>query len=357
MTSVILVASSFLTPVESRNANNLTRVRMFDTEKLTGDVAKDKWDLIKIVCTQPFNKTLKYGFSFITVHSVEEVKKEVKLGAFKLKNDDEDNSVSSVGIGRFFKKESVATTLRSQETLASIAVNSTENANRKRKMHEARGAPEHQPVKKKKEIKIADRKLPRRDILEPGYTPKPSKKAAECDVMPKVVSHSISDTPPEESKKFAKKPFDKLMEGVVFVLSGFQNPLRGDLRQMALELGAKYRGDWDNSCTHLVCAFPNTPKFNQVKGKGKIVKKEWLEKCHRDRKRWPWRRFCLDPKDQGNESEEEIHEDTGKEDPDWMFKPGNSGGICGTEGITCSYKGFWEGGCSTFTGRDLNFIV
>ena len=59
----------------------------------------------------------------------------------------------------------------------------------------------------------------------------------------------------------------------------------------------------------------------------------------------------------GGVDQEFEFEDIGKEDPDWMFKPGNSGGICGTEGITCPYKGFWEGGCSTFTGRDLNFIV
>jgi hypothetical protein len=30
---------------------------------------------------------------------------------------------------------------------------------------------------------------------------------------------------------------------------------------------------------------------------GKIVKKDWLESCNRDRKRYPWRRFCLDPND------------------------------------------------------------
>ncbi len=32
-------------------------------------------------------------------------------------------------------------------------------------------------------------------------------------------------------------------------------------------MGAKYKGDWDWSCTHLICAFPNTPKFNQVGGR------------------------------------------------------------------------------------------
>ena len=85
------------------------------------------------------------------------------------------------------------------------------------------------------------------------------------------------------------------------LLSGYQNPFRGELRQKALDMGARYRGDWDDTCTHLICAFVNTPKFNQVKAKsGKIVKKEWVEKSHSDRIRYPWRRFCLDKQDQGN---------------------------------------------------------
>ena len=121
---VILVASSFLTPLESRNENSLTRVRMFAHDKLNADVAKDKWDLIKVICTQPFNKNIKYGLSFITIHSMPEVKKEVKLGAFRLKTDDDDklDESNAVRIFKSPKKESVATTLRSQETLASIAV-------------------------------------------------------------------------------------------------------------------------------------------------------------------------------------------------------------------------------------------
>ena len=49
-----------------------------------------------------------------------------------------------------------------------------------------------------------------------------------------------------------------------------------------------------------ICAFPNTPKFRDVKSLGgKIVKREWLEACHADRKRYPWRRFCLDNSDKG----------------------------------------------------------
>ncbi|PSN33076.1 hypothetical protein C0J52_21490 [Blattella germanica] len=114
---------------------------------------------------------------------------------------------------------------------------------------------------------------------------------------------------PAKKPKLNGKPFGKLLEGVVLVISGYQNPHRGNLRNMALEMGARYKPDWDNTCTHLVCAFPNTPKFQQVWGKGYIVRKEWIENSHSKRKRLPWRRYALDTRDLCKaESEDEIPE-------------------------------------------------
>ena len=53
---VLLVASSFMTPLEARNGTNRTAVRMFDSSKMSANMVKEKWDRVKIVCTQPFNK-------------------------------------------------------------------------------------------------------------------------------------------------------------------------------------------------------------------------------------------------------------------------------------------------------------
>merc|ERR1719447_2594120 len=112
----------------------------------------------------------------------------------------------------------------------------------------------------------------------------------------------------ETAKKTA--PFRDLLRGVVFALPGFQNPLRGEIRGKAMEMGAKYEPDWSSKCTHLICAFANTPKFQQVKTSGgKIVKREWVEECHSRRRRLPWRRFYLDRADRGEESEEEVWEE------------------------------------------------
>lgn len=55
-----------------------------------------------------------------------------------------------------------------------------------------------------------------------------------------------------KSQEEQQVPFTRLMEGVVFVLSGFQNPFRGELREKALEMGAKYRPDWMPDATHLM---------------------------------------------------------------------------------------------------------
>lgn len=59
------------------------------------------------------------------------------------------------------------------------------------------------------------------------------------------------------------KPFKRLLEGVTFVISGYQNPLRASLRTKAIEMGARYKPDWDPSCTHLMYGFTNP--YNYLK--------------------------------------------------------------------------------------------
>lgn len=75
-------------------------------------------------------------------------------------------------------------------------------------------------------------------------------------------------------------------------------------------MGAKYRPDWDSNCTHLICAFKGTPKYNQVHGKGKIISKLWITDSHLKRIKLPWRRYALDPNDKNQpESEDEIFDE------------------------------------------------
>lgn len=57
-------------------------------------------------------------------------------------------------------------------------------------------------------------------------------------------------SPPKRQRK--QKPFNQLMSKVIFGLSGFVNPKRSELRDKAIAMGAKYKADWDKSCTHLM---------------------------------------------------------------------------------------------------------
>lgn len=58
------------------------------------------------------------------------------------------------------------------------------------------------------------------------------------------------------------------------------------------------------------CAFKNTPKYNEVLGKGKIVKRTWIEECFNQRKYLPWRRYALVSAEASKpESDEEIWEE------------------------------------------------
>ena len=47
-------------------------------------------------------------------------------------------------------------------------------------------------------------------------------------------------------------PYDKIMSHVVFVMSGFENPRRGNIRDLACDMGAKYQARWSKDCTHLM---------------------------------------------------------------------------------------------------------
>lgn len=65
-------------------------------------------------------------------------------------------------------------------------------------------------------------------------------------------SSSSADTSRKKVKKQLRKPFGRLLEGVVLVISGIQNPDRAMIRGMALNMGAKYEPDWKANCTHLM---------------------------------------------------------------------------------------------------------
>ncbi|XP_065084161.1 DNA repair protein XRCC1 [Ochlerotatus camptorhynchus] len=495
----ILLMSSFMTPIESRNSTSSNRVRCFTASALVEPVAREQWDLVKIICTQPFNSRVQYGVAFVTLHTAnvekkhdkplvpEKFKKQIqevirtqeqpkvmKLGRFTIREEspdspDEGNISASALFNRWKESRtglaspkaansstktsvlSTAAAIRNASTPAGVrnrqstpVVNKkpvsitpktkprlfdddddgeddakslnrnresllydkdddkpneklekkiaedrarqqrekdakVEKEKRDRSLSEKKGkthdssAPKfkdflfddppvsknHSSEKKSKESSASEDKRhrsrspqangsspdkhqrKRRDSKEddhrekksfsdarqkrpsesPATTknqPSSSGKERSASKRPKLQFSDDEEEAREKSKRkpATYKPFNKLLENVVLVISGIQNPGRANLRNQAIALGAKYKSDWDPSCTHLICAFKNTPKYNQVRGKGKIIKKDWIERCHALQKRLSWRKFALDSSEaEQTDSEGEIVDIANKPSP------------------------------------------
>ncbi|XP_076366956.1 DNA repair protein XRCC1 isoform X2 [Tachypleus tridentatus] len=348
---VLLVASSFMTPLESRQGTNLNRVRMFGPEKLSLHASNQKWDIAKIVCTQPFNKNTQFGISFIKFHSKpdsttteDEVSGELqiqpkKIGAFMLKPS--ETSENDLSVGSWFAKRKdnkeldpvtgPAAIREASSLAAAVLFSSASNSNSykpsKQKHNEKRnnGGSSSEPVKQNllaSTKQSSDEKYKRKSYIKEKTTSSPKPNEQKCigkESSKNIVKRKRKNSPEEEetpsnkvakeTKRFHKvkeRPFNQIMKKVVFVLSGFQNPFRSELRDKACALGARYKGDWDDSCTHLVSAFVNTPKYTQVLSKGgRIVTKHWILDCHKKSKLLPWREYKLGNYSRNNTTEED----------------------------------------------------
>ncbi|XP_031554129.1 DNA repair protein XRCC1-like [Actinia tenebrosa] len=336
---VILVTSSFMTPAESKSFTSTNRVRMFGPDKLSKPVADEKWDRVKVVCTQPFNKHERYGLSFVSLHSPPEdsaakddkdaIPTPKRLGSFTLRDEEED----AITPGSLFLKKKMASP-PAASTAALVRDASTSSSNEKTSVGDT--FRNRQPVasKLKEEKEPTPVKQDPKPVKQDSKPVKPDRPAkpvtpvtkdttkrkhdTTSEEKPSKSASSSRSTPPQKRKKTstqpsANVPFNQMLKGVVFVLSGFKNPKRGDLRDKALEMGAQYKPDWMSGCTHLICAFSNTPKYNQVKGKGKIVTEKWINECYRKKRKLPTRNFHLpgdtsSTEESTEEEEEEVEE-------------------------------------------------
>ncbi|KAM6222413.1 DNA repair protein XRCC1 isoform 2-T2 [Rhynchocyon petersi] len=330
---VLLVTSSFMSPSESRSNSNPNRVRIFGPDKLVRAAAEKRWDRVKIVCSQPYSKDSPYGLSFVRLHSPPDKdeaeassQKVTKLGQFRVKEEDE--SASSLRPGALFfsrvNKTAPATTKeQAGPSYAAVMLQASSTASSASMAARAVGStskPQESPKGKRKlDSKQEERKTSSKLSAQPSppalkrpklQTPSRSPATASAPASARGLVPGKPQGEGTEPKRPQTGPQElgKILQGVVVVLSGFQNPFRSELRDKALELGAKYRPDWTPDSTHLICAFANTPKYSQVLGLGgRIVRKEWVLDCHRTRRRLPSRRYLMAGPGSSSEDEGDSH--------------------------------------------------
>ncbi|TDH11496.1 hypothetical protein EPR50_G00061200 [Perca flavescens] len=343
---VLLVTSSFMSPTESRNGTNLNRVRFFGPNQLQKSTAQEKWDRVKIVCSQPYSKNIAYGVAFVKFHSPPDKNdpppttspKLTKLGQFKVKEEPLSPAASLQPGSLFFSRDNATKSSTSLKvspqnerlSYAAAALQAGGSSHSSGQASSSSSASPQPPAKRKFEFSKARQSSPGpppskkispagspegkavtpKHKASPASTPSPSTaKAApgQKSADRKRESQSKPEPKPKQPKPSVQQvPFKRMMEGVVFVLSGFQNPFRGELREKALDMGAKYRPDWTPDSTHLICAFANTPKYSQVKSAGGIiVRREWIMDCHKRKQMISYKRYLMDGAESSSESEME----------------------------------------------------
>ncbi|XP_051695046.1 DNA repair protein XRCC1 [Oryctolagus cuniculus] len=327
---VLLVTSSFMSPSESRSGSNPNRVRMFGPDKLVRAAAEKRWDRVRIVCSQPYSKDAPYGLSFVRFHSPpDKDEAEVpaqkgtvtKLGQFRVKEEDEGASALRPG-ALFFNRINKTSPTTARDPAGPSYAAATLQASSAAASASPVSKPQESPKGKRKlDLSQEERKAPSKRPAQlsalAGKKPKlpaPSRTPAAAPV-PAAAQGAVVGKPRDEGEgaeprapRAGPQELGKILQGVVVVLSGFQNPFRSELRDKALELGAKYRPDWTPDSTHLICAFANTPKYSQVLGLGgRIVRKEWVLDCHRMRRRLPSRRYLMAGPSSSSEDEGGSH--------------------------------------------------
>lgn len=360
----LLLATKFMSEKDSRNSEKTNQVRCFNRDDFDRDAASGEWDLVKVICTQVFNKHVQYGLGFITMYGKPRVakdqvattsepatsttaatsKKPIMFGKFKMreespeddqpkgdglmarwkqqrdkpgemlvpppkllpadrnrtslvydKDDDDDKkfekSAKKIRAEKTKKEEKVKDTPPPKPKIknfseflsvkdspsSSSKASSSKTPEKKKRDEESSGKRKRdsspKSSEKRKSSSTTSEKRKRERSPSKKREPSPKRNSTPERKRPREKSPQPSPKPSssrEPKKPATRRPFKELLNGVVFVISGIQNPERADLRSKALALGAKYSADWTDSCTHLICAFKNTPKYREVQGKGQF---------------------------------------------------------------------------------------
>ncbi|XP_039284442.1 DNA repair protein XRCC1 isoform X3 [Nilaparvata lugens] len=306
---VLLPATEILTLREARGGANKTGVHFFIKDDLNKEAVEKKWSRVKVVCSQPYDPHCRYGLTCFVLKSIgesDETEKSPKRGDTSDPVEDKsalsDDTKDDINSWKqdMLKRLDASTSQPSTSTLPFNRIRLNKQPTADNSKNDRQKSP-RKPSTDEAETKQKDKVTPRKQSSD--------EKGAK---RKETTTQQRNRDPPAEPVR-PTVDFNKILHDVRFSLSGYENPLRSEIRNKGLEMGAKYSNDWDTRCTHLICAFINTPKFNKVKGHGKIVTRDWIEQCHSKRRRLPWRKFALDNRDRQQPISEEDEEEDDKD--------------------------------------------
>lgn len=134
--TVLLPATMLMSPSDSRSNTNRNQVKLLKANDLNKAVANEKWDRVKLVCEQKFNRISPFGLSFIKfcspaaladeTNQVDLVKKPSMIS--EKDYDDADETKQAQGtIGSFFAKKQAEKKRQTLEPSASDQIRALSN--------------------------------------------------------------------------------------------------------------------------------------------------------------------------------------------------------------------------------------
>ena len=277
-----LPATKFMDSLDSRNGVGVKKVMLFVSDQFHAKHRDREWDRIRVTCQQMFVKSRKFGLSFIVLRK--EIPESRTVNAKNLIKQKEEEMLKKLAVESKVAKAAATASVESfkpdEFINRSLYANSTETTGNKSKAQVASSL--NNSLKRQANFATkADSTAsnPKRQKIFPSTskdTKENERKSTRPEAKPKTEHERKPFRPDKEKVATNAVPFSEIMSGCVFAISGYVNPQRSRIRDAALAMGARFDKDISNRTTHLICAFANTPKYNQFIGRGKIMKKEWI---------------------------------------------------------------------------------
>lgn len=305
---VTIVYHEFMSRNDAEDGRFKDQVQLFTRKEIGDDIVSRTFARVKVTCSQPANTKVLFGLSFLILRTEDKTDASNldAFGRFKVKQKKDDS------LDKF--KEKYLQQMR-PKAQGNFKTELAKEIEKKRATEDA--TPRKRPSPVSGDAGTSDKPTKRIRLLEetdPAKSPasllkvdgKAARGRARCslclgneeNVLCKTCNLLLPDKEKEKEKEAGastpapkrpakkqkpEKQFSALFEGVVFSLSGYKNPERDEIRRKAIAMGARYVADTsrpNHGCTHLICAFKNTPKYKEVKGSAKIVTHRWVEECY-----------------------------------------------------------------------------
>ncbi|CAF3835989.1 unnamed protein product, partial [Rotaria magnacalcarata] len=134
--TLLLPATLLMTPNESRSNTNRNHVKLLKSSDLNKTCLDEKWDRLKIVCEQKFDRLNLFGLCFIKLYSPATLSDEtnqsesLNKSSIIMKNDDDDDDETGKEqskIGSFFAKKQAEKQMKPTESTASNQIRALSN--------------------------------------------------------------------------------------------------------------------------------------------------------------------------------------------------------------------------------------